>query len=647
MSNPLGFPDHRPFLGFSDELIYGLSDAGEVRHISVVQRGLKCACFCPACDRPLVAKKGIRQIHHFAHHGHGEPCSHVAETNAHLWAKQVLERVKRLTIPEVAVLHRGRKAVASPAREYLFATTRLEKKLGAIVPDVILETNDGAQLIVEVRVTHPCDFEKIEKLRSDNLSAIEIDLRRFRTSTDREAVEKALLTAARRHWLHNARIPHFENKLLMREARQRVLEQERAEARERLEAERKAVTARQEALELARDLDRLVRTVRRAGNLQQAATGPALREEDADILSQFGPLVEFSRKSVGFSVPDQVWRAELARHFLTYPDALVWEGESITVEHALRVISDHVLPGFATPLTPELRERLDRVFPGRLVPAQAVELFLDEAFSEGYLDAGHGSYTVDEGYARSLVKTAKQERAYQSRRDGVLERTASIVSAVPRLGITAFDLQTWFTTPQRDTGLSPDMLCRSNHAEQFRSFSGRLKAIEEMMNGGEAAEHLLALPLHDVVEKVHIRKRDAALQAAASRRREITAAAYASLEEEAEVWLSGPSEDDEELSRIDFSGDSQQALSSMHYALGQAARARRALIEARELAQACRAELRSAASRLYSGDHLDLFLSAFDPRIGAAPERYCTDRATLDRCLALLRIRQRKAKRRY
>jgi len=96
--NPLGYADHQPFTGFSDELVYGIKRDGGTAHISEVVRGLRCDCRCPACDQVLVAKKGLKQLHHFAHYNKGISCSHVAETNAHIWAKQVLEREKRLRV---------------------------------------------------------------------------------------------------------------------------------------------------------------------------------------------------------------------------------------------------------------------------------------------------------------------------------------------------------------------------------------------------------------------------------------------------------------------------------------------------------------------------------------------------------------------
>lgn len=258
-SNPLGYPDHRPFLGFSDELVFGLGPDGAVRHISEVTRGLKCDCRCPACDRRLVARKGARKVHHFGHHDAGQPCAHVAETNAHLWAKRVLEREKRIVIPPVMIEHEGQAFEVSPARVYAFASARLEKRLDSIVPDVILETKDGTQLIIEVCVTQSCDEVKIEKLRTEDRSAIEVNLRRFRTSQDREAIEAALLSEGPRDWLHNARIPFLADKLRRTIEAETERREAAAEERARQDAARQAAKERREEEDLARALDQIVR----------------------------------------------------------------------------------------------------------------------------------------------------------------------------------------------------------------------------------------------------------------------------------------------------------------------------------------------------------------------------------------------------
>lgn len=63
-------------------------------HISKVKSGLKCRCFCPACNDKLIAKTGKLKRHHFCHSS--SDCSHGVESALHIMAKEILEEEKKL-----------------------------------------------------------------------------------------------------------------------------------------------------------------------------------------------------------------------------------------------------------------------------------------------------------------------------------------------------------------------------------------------------------------------------------------------------------------------------------------------------------------------------------------------------------------------
>jgi Competence protein CoiA-like family len=48
-------------------LFAALDAGGQQRFISEVERGVACACFCPECTSPLIAKHGDEKVWHFAH----------------------------------------------------------------------------------------------------------------------------------------------------------------------------------------------------------------------------------------------------------------------------------------------------------------------------------------------------------------------------------------------------------------------------------------------------------------------------------------------------------------------------------------------------------------------------------------------------
>ena len=70
-----------------NQLIYAMKN-GVATYIEDVESGLKCGCTCPSCGEPLVAKKGTKRMHHFAHHA-GENCEYGYETSLHLAAKEI------------------------------------------------------------------------------------------------------------------------------------------------------------------------------------------------------------------------------------------------------------------------------------------------------------------------------------------------------------------------------------------------------------------------------------------------------------------------------------------------------------------------------------------------------------------------------
>src|SRR5690349_11042424 len=84
-------------------LLFGLPSGGspddQLIHISRVLNGKACACLCPKCRDPLIARQGDRLLHHFAHES-GYACSGAAETALHRIAKQCLSGGAEFLVPE-------------------------------------------------------------------------------------------------------------------------------------------------------------------------------------------------------------------------------------------------------------------------------------------------------------------------------------------------------------------------------------------------------------------------------------------------------------------------------------------------------------------------------------------------------------------
>ena len=119
----------------------------------------------------MVAKKGSRQAHHFAHYK-GADCAYGLETGLHLRIKALFRKRRSIVVPAL-YLHRQSKAYFQP---YLFKYDRVEEEpyVGQLYPDLILRKGQRA-LLLEIAVTHQTPPCKQQKLRKLGLPALEID----------------------------------------------------------------------------------------------------------------------------------------------------------------------------------------------------------------------------------------------------------------------------------------------------------------------------------------------------------------------------------------------------------------------------------------------------------------------------------------
>ncbi|HTB06139.1 MAG TPA: competence protein CoiA family protein [Bacteroidia bacterium] len=201
------------------KLPFGFKE-GKLVEISQVERGLACGCNCPCCGTPLIARKGGKTIHHFAHDKSAE-CKGAYETMLHIAAKEILEKHKKIRLPAVISsigigwdvhslyeIHRER---------YIhFDKVYLEKKLDDIVPDIILEV-EGRKLLVEIAVTHFIDEVKLKKIQKLNISTLEIDLSYLKGGPPItiQEIERALLNGLDcKKWKYNIKTEAFRKNVL-------------------------------------------------------------------------------------------------------------------------------------------------------------------------------------------------------------------------------------------------------------------------------------------------------------------------------------------------------------------------------------------------------------------------------------------------
>lgn len=196
------------------KLSFGLRD-GQLVDIATVDSGLACNCVCPSCGQQLVAKKGDVKEHHFAHHD-SEECSGAVETALHIYAKNILQRNKRIVLPRVYWDNSDK--LIYPATEITFDNVALEKRISNIIPDIVV-TVKGKPLLIEVAVTHFIDRFKAYKMYELGYSAIEVNADGLFNSTynkpfGHDDFEKRLIEdTSFKRWINNTKKNFIDNEI--------------------------------------------------------------------------------------------------------------------------------------------------------------------------------------------------------------------------------------------------------------------------------------------------------------------------------------------------------------------------------------------------------------------------------------------------
>lgn len=205
-------------------LIFAVKN-GMTVHIEDVESGIKCGCVCPACGKPLVAKKGKKMMHHFAHHT-GHNCEYGYESSLHLAAKEILLETKRMVLPPVYVSFpdSGKEdELIYPAKEIQIEKVELERRFGDVIPDVVVYAG-GKHFFVEIYVTHCIDDKKLVKLKQANISTLEIDLsHRDNTTSIEELKELLLYENEEKKWKYNSVSEHYLQKFYSIAEKKRIV----------------------------------------------------------------------------------------------------------------------------------------------------------------------------------------------------------------------------------------------------------------------------------------------------------------------------------------------------------------------------------------------------------------------------------------
>ncbi|WP_152013804.1 MULTISPECIES: hypothetical protein [unclassified Bosea (in: a-proteobacteria)] len=596
--------------------IVAVDEHGRLVSIRDVPRGLACNCICPGCDRRMVARtKDDKRAAHFAHHGvAGLTCTSAGETALHKFAKEVVDQHLEFMLPPRKVTEAGEEEVVVPAGIRKFDKAILERKTGAVIPDVLL-VKRGRPLIVEFKVTHACGPEKIAEIKRLNIGAIEINLSPFRHMKLGELAD-IILFKAERSWLHNP---------LDGEARQRA----RKRAHDRAKAIDKAASD-----VVSKYQHRRPAKVPGSGKAEKAIRGDGLDDYiDTEV-----------RGSGCFTVPLAQWQAAVLQMFLGagYPEFGLAETYFMTEDQGW-------VDAYFRELSREVIDVARRKAADFQIAIYAVREYLKFLDASGVLTAtGDGDGWRASPGLRKVVEKARELRERPAKRFDDLESCVlDALKDLPPGETEAFDIRAWADQIMPGRDFSPK---KALHLDDmpWRSFRGDLVNLRwQIQSRPEPDMDLMGLPLtgelHRQMERKALERAARELakaqkeQAAAdSRVGRLKSEAWQGLGGEADGWFNAPHRDlggriPREVAAIsddDYVGVNRllsQRIREFELARAQEQKKGAAFDDVVSFARTKLGEVKAG-----------LWIRGYHPRLQARPEDYIIDETTRDVCLKLI-----------
>ncbi|RXT42855.1 hypothetical protein B5V01_21735 [Mesorhizobium erdmanii] len=456
---------HRLFGSDRAELVYGQKSGGKLVHISEVERGLKCDCVCPGCGIRLVARtKADKVVPHFAHYG--PACGGAPETALHKIAKQIVADSLTLVVPKRIAIHGAVERALPGATDIKLESARIEyNDPDGIVPDLYV-TVKGHELFVEVAVTHPCDEEKIRRIREHGIAAIEIDLSRIPRDASPGIVADAVLRMAPRRWLFNKTIDDAVTGLREEDQNSRIAAEKKLQS---------------EAGRLIKDY--LTSMGSFSGKGDSVPRMDALR--DLGLLQYIG--VDVAGYGC-FSVPPAIWQAVI----LT--EVLLGRKTGKQLVKAVPIANYLETRRFIAPLFRRVSSELEAAaIKDFAAPWRAVDSYLRYLVDAGVAVERTYGFVLDGGLVERWTEWVLADAQRRAVFDHAVKVATWIIGQVPddeRRGLTIKD---WLATAS-DAG--PSYFDLLNDADAQADISAKLGLIQTLFRGSRVdVEDLLHLPI--------------------------------------------------------------------------------------------------------------------------------------------------------
>ncbi len=622
--------DHSPWRRGTVRLAFGQTAQGRIVSIREVVSGRACGCVCPACEEPLIARKsGARprpRADHFAHARDGA-CVGALETALHKLGKQIVMDELGLTLPAIAAEREGVRRQTHAAKHQVFESGRVEVALPGVVADVVLRRR-ASDLIIEILVTHASDAEKVERIRAQKTSAIEIDLSKLPRRADLETVREAVLVSAPRKWLFNPAQDAVEAQVA------EVLAGRAEAARQRVLRQAQTLVGHWAALPAPKDGTDLP-AVRSA--LAQIEASGLSAHVDAPVL----------RGAKALSVSPKAWQAVVLK--IVVIDQQPWYGRPGLSIAALRERLERqgFLPTlFGVSRDAKMIAAARALAPDFNTPTGLISAYLRGLETAGLVETDDGLWRAPLKVRQQIVQHAREARERQDRSDDLRARLDAILKRAGPEG-DGFDREAWLDRSGR--ARPPPLLVAASGGAVWAELKAGFGLMGEAFQRYDAAVDVLGLPLRPALERAEQSRKDeterrrraaeaTALAAANDREARFRAAALAARGDGAEAWMAGLAPPANLATRLELVRSSPAHLQAALEALDRRVAQQRRDEAQRLTAQEALADLWDAACAQHGEDWAKTFVSNPDPRLGGRrPREVCVDPVSLKMCLALVR----------
>ena len=149
---------------------------GEIRHVMQIERTARGPFTCLGCGERLSLRRPTGRRSHFAHRPDSR-CS--GETALHLYAKILLMKSRRMTLPSLVISEGRLRELVFQGGEVTLDRVMLEVAAAGFQPEAVVEVGPERRA-VEFKVSHAVDLTKKARVEAAGCPMIEVDLSSIR-----------------------------------------------------------------------------------------------------------------------------------------------------------------------------------------------------------------------------------------------------------------------------------------------------------------------------------------------------------------------------------------------------------------------------------------------------------------------------------